>query len=496
MTRHHSQERDTTRAGSHPQREESRTGRLAAQLSASPRMQAQRLQIQRLFGPAAQRATTSAPSNPTGIPAPLKAGIESLSGLDLTDVRVHRNSTKPAQLNALAYAQGRDIFLGPQQERHLPHEAWHIVQQAQGRVRPTTQMMNASINDDPALEHEADQMGARAASMAASVPEDLAGQRVAAGPAESTEPADFETLQPKRELRNRAAINQDAWDELWSEVHTYFDDSVKGWFDVAAKTMLKVPKSTEFGHGSKKRGPGSERARSRFATLQEEIWDAARMTAEMPSSRALAQLRSAAVPEQPLTAVLKSQRLQTAAQGVAQLERLTRVIGGLQIDLDTAKPEELTLLYKNYFLPNSENPNFQQFGADIEKELLRLGLQVPKRDVKLISTKSGRPKYKLIDDYYYAPLSEHQPAGNTHYPDYEGRENARAQHVKMTNAGVALMFNALKSINSSKARFLSTDESFTNVYVTVDGVAWGLHLGDERQIFPIAGQGLTNYFDA
>ena len=106
------------------------------------------------------------PDNRTGIPDQLKAGIESLSGMDMTDVRVHYNSSKPSQLNALAYAQGKDIHLGSGQERHLPHEAWHVVQQRQGRVKPTMQMKGAvNINDDEGLEKEADMMGARALQM-------------------------------------------------------------------------------------------------------------------------------------------------------------------------------------------------------------------------------------------------------------------------------------------------------------------------------------------
>ena len=48
-----------------------------------------------------------------GLPAQLRAGIEALSGMDMSGVRVHRNSDKPAQLSALAYAQGNDIHLGP-----------------------------------------------------------------------------------------------------------------------------------------------------------------------------------------------------------------------------------------------------------------------------------------------------------------------------------------------------------------------------------------------
>lgn len=102
-------------------------------------------------------------ANKTGMPDQLKAGVESLSGMSLDNVRVHYNSAQPAQLNALAYAQGRDIHLAPGQERHLPHEAWHIVQQAQGRVRPTMQLKHGvPVNDDAGLEHEADVMGARA----------------------------------------------------------------------------------------------------------------------------------------------------------------------------------------------------------------------------------------------------------------------------------------------------------------------------------------------
>jgi|GEM_PF-5475348 len=74
-----------------------------------------------------------------GLPYPLKAGIEILSGLPMHDVRVHYNSEKPAQLQAHAYAQGNDIHVASGQEQHLPHEAWHVVQQKLGRVKPTTQ---------------------------------------------------------------------------------------------------------------------------------------------------------------------------------------------------------------------------------------------------------------------------------------------------------------------------------------------------------------------
>jgi len=115
---------------------------------------------------ASESAKASAPGeNRTGMPDPLKAGLEQLSGLDMSDTRVHFNSAKPAQLNALAYTQGKDIEVGPGQERHLPHEGWHVVQQMKGRVKPTLQAKGVSINDAAALEREADVMGAKALQM-------------------------------------------------------------------------------------------------------------------------------------------------------------------------------------------------------------------------------------------------------------------------------------------------------------------------------------------
>ncbi|MEL7146865.1 MAG: DUF4157 domain-containing protein, partial [Bacteroidota bacterium] len=100
-----------------------------------------------------------------GLPSGLKAGLESASGYAMDDVKVHYNSPKPAKINALAYSQGSNIHLGPGQEKHLPHEAWHVVQQKQGRVRPTLQMKTGiSVNDDQRLEREADIMGERLAS--------------------------------------------------------------------------------------------------------------------------------------------------------------------------------------------------------------------------------------------------------------------------------------------------------------------------------------------
>jgi len=101
--------------------------------------------------------------NKTGMPDNLKSGIENLSGMDMSDVKVHYNSPQPAQLQAHAFAQGNQIHIASGQEKHLPHEAWHVVQQKQGRVQPTKQLKGkVNINDDSGLEREADLMGTKA----------------------------------------------------------------------------------------------------------------------------------------------------------------------------------------------------------------------------------------------------------------------------------------------------------------------------------------------
>jgi Domain of unknown function (DUF4157) len=112
---------------------------------------------------AIQKVEAPKDTKQNGLPGNLKSGIENLSGYSMDDVKVHYNSTKPAQLQAHAYAQGTDIHIAPGQEKHLPHEAWHVAQQKQGRVKPTLQMKSGvPVNDDPGLENEADVMGSKA----------------------------------------------------------------------------------------------------------------------------------------------------------------------------------------------------------------------------------------------------------------------------------------------------------------------------------------------
>ena len=73
----------------------------------------------------------------TGIPRKMKANFENSSGFSFDDVKVHYNSEKPAQLHAHAYTQGNEVYVAPGQEKHLPHELGHVVQQKSDMVKPT-----------------------------------------------------------------------------------------------------------------------------------------------------------------------------------------------------------------------------------------------------------------------------------------------------------------------------------------------------------------------
>ncbi|MEA3063679.1 MAG: hypothetical protein QOJ27_107 [Sphingomonadales bacterium] len=131
------------------------------------------------------------------LPERLKDGVEALSGIAMDEVRIHYDSPRPAQLQAHAFAEGGDIHLAPGQSHHLPHEAWHIAQQAQGRVKPTAQLKGGvAINDDAGLEREADAMGARALAM----------------PADATAGAVEASAAPLAPLQAKAVVQRTAWE--------------------------------------------------------------------------------------------------------------------------------------------------------------------------------------------------------------------------------------------------------------------------------------------
>lgn len=92
----------------------------------------------------------------TGISDSLKYQFESKSGYSFDDVRVHYNSEKPAQFQALAYTQGNQVYIGPGQEKHLKHELAHVVQQKQGIVRANSKVNGQPLNTEKALERAAD----------------------------------------------------------------------------------------------------------------------------------------------------------------------------------------------------------------------------------------------------------------------------------------------------------------------------------------------------
>ncbi|MGK6319598.1 eCIS core domain-containing protein [Sphingomonas sp. DT-204] len=125
----------------------------------------------------------------TGLPGTLKAGIEALSGMSMDAVRVHYRSPEPARIGAQAFTRGSDIHVAPGRERHLPHEAWHAVQQAQGKVVPTTRAADVPINDEERLEREADVMGARAMQAGATATISAPPSRPAPPPAAAGTPA-------------------------------------------------------------------------------------------------------------------------------------------------------------------------------------------------------------------------------------------------------------------------------------------------------------------
>jgi hypothetical protein len=76
-------------------------------------------------------------------------------------------------MGALAYTQGNDVHFAPGQynpesskgQELIGHELTHVVQQRQGRVKPTKEQgKGLSVNDNPSLENEADTKGKKAAN--------------------------------------------------------------------------------------------------------------------------------------------------------------------------------------------------------------------------------------------------------------------------------------------------------------------------------------------
>jgi hypothetical protein len=131
------------------------------------------------------------------LPRSLTAGIAALTGVDLSGVKVFRGSPEPEKYDALAYASQGSIHLAAGQDRHLPHEAWHLAQQAQKRVEADSALGDVRLNTDPGLEREADRMGPAAQKLGETRTRGL-GRHPPIGPspaaAESGQPAILQRL--------------------------------------------------------------------------------------------------------------------------------------------------------------------------------------------------------------------------------------------------------------------------------------------------------------
>lgn len=111
------------------------------------------------------------------MPGDVMQKMEESFGTSFSDVTIHENSSKAKEAGALAYAQGTDLHFAPGQlkpntqggQELIGHELAHVVQQKEGRVKPTSQQNGMDVNDDPALEKEADVKGKQAAQGKTSV---------------------------------------------------------------------------------------------------------------------------------------------------------------------------------------------------------------------------------------------------------------------------------------------------------------------------------------
>jgi len=120
----------------------------------------------------------------TALPEEVQGKMENSMGHDFSNVDIHENSDKATNLGAKAYAQGNEVHFAPGQynpesekgQQLIGHELAHVVQQREGKVEPTKKMgKGMSVNDDPALESQADKMGAKATKGVAGTGGDISG---------------------------------------------------------------------------------------------------------------------------------------------------------------------------------------------------------------------------------------------------------------------------------------------------------------------------------
>jgi len=179
--------------------------------------------------------------NLTGIPSPVRSKMEAAFGADFSGVRMHPRSSRAAALGALAYTQGSEIHVAPGQwapetmrgQELLGHELAHVVQQRQGRVRATAQYKGVALNDDRALEAEADRAGARAARASISGHPSVhraSGAGGSSGQLAREAPAQMLFFWPMGQV--------DAWQDPWSEKLTRLNADTA---DILAEMHANAP---------------------------------------------------------------------------------------------------------------------------------------------------------------------------------------------------------------------------------------------------------------
>ena len=117
-----------------------------------------------------EQAEAPQKQNKTGMPDQVLQKMESAFNTDFSTVKIFPNSSKAPQLGALAFTQGHHVHFAPGKfnptstdgQKMLAHELTHVMQQRQGIVKPTSQIKGLPLNDDPALEKHADNLGTQA----------------------------------------------------------------------------------------------------------------------------------------------------------------------------------------------------------------------------------------------------------------------------------------------------------------------------------------------
>ncbi|GAB4477635.1 MAG: hypothetical protein OHK0057_27590 [Thermoflexibacter sp.] len=124
-----------------------------------------------IFAPS-QMKKDSATGSGIDLPAQLKTQMESSMNADFTGVKIHTNSSEAKQMGAKAFARGNNIhfaqgYYNPDSQKGkemLGHELAHILQQRQGKVKPTGTSGGYAVNTDDSLENQADNIGKKAAN--------------------------------------------------------------------------------------------------------------------------------------------------------------------------------------------------------------------------------------------------------------------------------------------------------------------------------------------